>query len=158
MRKKSHFFARSMAMLLAGAMGVVSIPGELYAAALPESQLAKSKLVYFIDCGDESVDTVDEGESFGTNNSVTEQVYGADPKTGKQWGILDDVSDPLKNDPGTNKTNAVYTDWTWPEAVWGTKEGLSVIRKTSLKTSMVTTLVRYVTLITSSNWIREHTS
>ena len=109
-------------MLLAGAMGVVSIPGELYAAALPESQLAKSKLVYFIDCGDESVDTVDEGESFGTNNSVTEQVYGADPKTGKQWGILDDVSDPLKNDPGTNKTNAVYTDWTWPEAVWGTKE------------------------------------
>lgn len=39
-------------------------------------------IVYFVDCGDYVVDTVSEGDQLGTNNSVTDQIYGEDPQTG----------------------------------------------------------------------------
>lgn len=49
-----------------------------------------------------------------THNSVTDQVYGEDGKTGYKWGIDDTVSTPLTNGrPGIAGTYAV-TDWTWP--------------------------------------------
>lgn len=69
-------------------------------------------IVYFVDCGDYVVDTVSEGDQLGTNNSVTDQIYGEDPQTGYKWGIVDTVSDPLKN--GTNACGGVFTDNTWP--------------------------------------------
>ncbi len=69
-------------------------------------------VVYFVDCGDYVVNTVSEGDQFGTHNSVTDQVYGEDPETGFKWGIVDTVSNPLKN--GTHKNGGAFTDNTWP--------------------------------------------
>ena len=51
---------------------------------------------------------------FGVFNGVTEQVYGKDPVTGYTWGIVDTVSNPLKNGTAANIPNGAYTDDTWP--------------------------------------------
>lgn len=42
---------------------------------------------------------------------MTDQVYGADKKTGYKWGIVDTVSSPLVN--GSSSAGGVTTDWTW---------------------------------------------
>lgn len=77
---------------------------------------ADRTLAYFVDCGDYDVNTLSDGDLFGVLNGVTDQVYGADPVTGYEWGIVDSVSNPLKNGIATNAeiTNAAYTDNTWP--------------------------------------------
>lgn len=65
---------------------------------------------YFVDCGDWDPNTLSEGDYFGVYNSVTEQVYGADPVTGRMWGIWDD------SDPGTAGGKAPHglsTPSTW---------------------------------------------
>ncbi len=69
---------------------------------------------YFVDCGDYNVTTLSSGDKFGVNNSVTEQVYGEDPITGKMWGIVDTVSNPLLNGDSKTTEDAAYTDQTWP--------------------------------------------
>ncbi len=71
-----------------------------------------NSIAYFVDCGDYVTDTVCKGDQLGTHNSATDQVYGEDPVSGYQWGIVDTVSDPLKN--GTAKCGGVFTDNTWP--------------------------------------------
>ncbi len=74
-------------------------------------------LVYFVDCGDYDVTTLSEEDLFGICNGVTEQAYGLDPVTGYQWGIVDTLSNPLKNGTVTNNpamSNTVFTDNTWP--------------------------------------------
>ncbi len=66
---------------------------------------------YFVDCGDYLVDTVSEGDAFGQCNSVTDQFFGADPSTGKQWGVVDEAYDET-----TSKSfgdSRVITTWTW---------------------------------------------
>ncbi len=68
-------------------------------------------LLYFVDSGDYDVTTVSDGDSFGKYNSVTEQVFGEDPVTGKQWGIVDPAGDNTPaEDPGAG---GVYTRYTW---------------------------------------------
>ncbi len=67
-------------------------------------------LVYFVDCGDHGTDTVSEGDSFGTHNSVTEQVYGRDKTTGYVWGLVDETYDQYG---GTSVSAGVYTANTW---------------------------------------------
>ncbi len=69
-------------------------------------------VVYFVDCGDYVVNTVSAGDQFGTHNSVTDQAYGEDPETAYKWGIVDTVSDPLKN--GSHSKGGAFTDNTWP--------------------------------------------
>lgn len=66
-------------------------------------------LVYFVDAGDHGIKTLSEGDQFGVYNSVTDQVFGSDPVTGKNWGVTDSDYTPDKtpNQPG------VYTKWTW---------------------------------------------
>ena len=69
---------------------------------------------YFVDCGDFNVTTVSSGDKLGRCNSVTEQVYGEDPITGKKWGVVDEVSTPLLNGTSNKTEDAAYTDHTWP--------------------------------------------
>lgn len=65
-------------------------------------------IAYFVDCGDYDVYTVSAGDKLGVYNSVTEQVYGADPITGKMWGIVDnqanDIAGTAEYGIGTNST------------------------------------------------------
>lgn len=75
-----------------------------------KSLATDSKVVYFVDCGDVGVATVSDGDSFGSNNSVTDQVYKQDTLTGYHWGIVDDPEDALG---GSEISSAVFTTNTW---------------------------------------------
>ena len=67
------------------------------AKAASEATREDASVVYFVDAGDYVVDTVCKGDQLGTRNSVTDRVYGEDKVTGYKWGVVDSVSDPLKN-------------------------------------------------------------
>ena len=106
---------RTMAVVLTAVMAVsgagVAAPPVAEAAGTAADR-EDSSVVYFVDCGDYNVNTVSEGDQLGTHNSVTDQVYGADPVTGYKWGVDDAVSSPLEN--GDCPKGGVSTDWTWP--------------------------------------------
>lgn len=106
---------RTIAVALAAVMAVsgaaVATPSVAEAAGTAADR-EDSSVVYFVDCGDYNVNTVSEGDQLGTHNSVTDQMYGADPVTGYKWGVDDTVSSPLTN--GTCPKGGVSTDWTWP--------------------------------------------
>lgn len=69
------------------------------------------ELLYFVDAGDHNPLTLSEGDSFGTNNSLTDQIFGEDPLTGKNWGVLDPFGPETDNTP--EDSNGVYTKHTW---------------------------------------------
>jgi len=79
-------------------------PGEGVRADVDQS------VAYFVDCGDHEPSTVTEGDLFGTHNSVTEQLYGADPLTGYTWGLIDDATDKYN---GSGISAGLYTANTW---------------------------------------------
>ncbi|MBE5939540.1 MAG: hypothetical protein E7266_03995 [Lachnospiraceae bacterium] len=80
-----------------------------------EREDVDNTLAYFVNCGDYDVTTLSKGDMFGIYNGVTDAIYGVDPITGYKWGIIDTVSEPLKNGSASNAgmTNAVFTDNTW---------------------------------------------
>ena len=118
-QKKSHAVgALAMAAVLTAQLLIAPLTGAFAAEETTDSNLA-----YFVDCGDFDVSTLSEGDKFGIYNTVTEQVYGKDPGTGKTWGIVDTVSDPLKNGTSNSTPNAAYTDNTWPNE-WMTGDGV----------------------------------
>ncbi|MDQ0114215.1 family 43 glycosylhydrolase [Paenibacillus harenae] len=53
-------------------------------------------ILYFVNAGDSTPATVEGTDKFGLLSSVTEQVYGTDPVTGKSWGL---------NNPAVSKTS-----------------------------------------------------
>ena len=54
-----------------------------------EGSEEKTEVLYSVNCGDVNPSTLSPGDVFGTNNSVTDQFYAADAKTGKKWGVVD---------------------------------------------------------------------
>mgnify|MGYP000346821379 CR=1 FL=1 len=55
--------------------------------------------------------TVSKGDRFGLFNTKTDQIYGADPGTGKIWGV--DDPNGSSNGPGLTNDEGVYTRYTW---------------------------------------------
>jgi len=111
MKKKNVM--KGTALALISAMGVQSVNWAPLSVHAEESRTnVDSKLAYFVDCGDYDVTTLSAGDLFGQYNSVTDQAYQADVVTGKKWGIVDSVSNPLKNGTAPNAaiTDAAYTD------------------------------------------------
>ena len=112
------FLKKAAAGCLTAAVCVTSLPtgGMGTAKAAAPAEREDASIVYFVDCGDYSVDTVSDGDQLGTHNSVTDQVYGEDPVTGYKWGIDDSISDPLTNGAAMKDgvIIGVSTDWTWP--------------------------------------------
>ena len=108
------FLKKAAAACLTAAVCVTSLPteGMQFVKAATPAEREDPSIVYFVDCGDYVVDTVSDGDQFGTHNSVTDQAYGADPVTGYKWGIVDTLSEPLKN--GSCSKGGVSTDNTWP--------------------------------------------
>ena len=45
-------------------------------------------LLYFVDAGDQNVNTLSNGEGYGLYNSVTDRVFGRDAVSGKRWGVM----------------------------------------------------------------------
>ena len=57
--------------------------------ALDELVKKAQDVVYFVDCGDHDPSTVSgKADDFGRFNSATDQIYGADSKTGYSWGVV----------------------------------------------------------------------
>ena len=83
----------------------------IYMQAVKPYYSIDDSIAYFVDCGDQDVTTATGSDKFGTFNSVTEQLYGADPVTGKQWGLIDDPTDKYN---GASKSGGIYTANTWP--------------------------------------------
>ena len=111
------------ALLLAGALTLQSVDWSALKVFAGDTDNVDESLAYFVDCGDYDVTTLSEGDSFGIYNRVTDQAYGEDAVTGKKWGIVDTVSNPLENGTALDGssatqnaaiTNAAFTDWTWP--------------------------------------------
>ncbi len=112
--KFSRIYRKVLAAGLAAAMCVTAFPTDgfeaVWAAGTP-AEREDASIVYFVDCGDYVVTTVNEGEQLGTHNSVTDQVYGVDSETGYTWGIVD-TEEELENKSG----NSAYdTNGTAPE-------------------------------------------
>lgn len=105
--RRNEFSKRFFAAAMAAAMTVSGLPSVGYAAEEKDS----GEVFYFVDCGDFVTNTVCSGDAMGSCNSVTDQVFGKDPKTDYEWGIVDTVSDPLKN--GSSNKGGVDTDHTW---------------------------------------------
>lgn len=92
-----------------------------------------AETLYFVDCGDRNVNTVSAGDEFGKYNSVTDQLYGPDPKAGKSWGIVDapvgggavagGSGTQADSGNGTHSSTGVYTNWTWPLEHGGVVDG-----------------------------------
>ncbi|MFD0693940.1 OmpL47-type beta-barrel domain-containing protein [Paenibacillus sp. GCM10027628] len=76
--------------------------GNTGTSAIPftEQQLKDNDyILYFVNAGDPTPRTVEGTDKMGLLASVTEQVYGLDPVTGKSWGLVTSTS-------GTNVSNA----------------------------------------------------
>lgn len=67
-------------------------------------------LAYFVDCGDYDPTTLSSGDFFGKYNSVTEQLFGQDPVTGKYWGLVDNNANATWTG---NAPQGVYSNSTW---------------------------------------------
>lgn len=84
----------------------------LYMEAVTPVYSYDSSIAYFVDCGDHSTDTLTGRDKLGIYNSVTEQLYGPDEVTGKEWGLIDDPTDKYN---GSSKSKGIYTANTWPD-------------------------------------------
>ncbi len=112
-RRRRRWLAAAMAVVLA-------VPANLQ-AVLPAKAAEKQQVFYedirpfyLVDCGDFDVTTPPEGEDFGTYQSVTEQVYGEDARTGYAWGIVDDYGvEPPEDNKQESNGKGIRTDWTW---------------------------------------------
>ncbi len=118
-KRKSHAIgAFAMAAVLTAQLLAAPLSGVFAAEDNTDTDLA-----YFVDCGDFDTSTLSEGDKFGIYNTVTDQPYGKDPGTGKTWGIVDSISEPLKNGTSNSAPKAAYTDNTWPNE-WMTGDGV----------------------------------
>jgi hypothetical protein len=83
----------------------------VYMYAVQAYYVFDSDIAYFVDCGDQDTTTATTGDKFGRFNSLTEQLYGADPVTGMEWGLIDDATDKHN---GAAKNGGICTANTWP--------------------------------------------
>ncbi len=118
-KRKSHAIGSfALAVVLTAQLLTSPLAGVFAAEDTTDAGLA-----YFVDCGDFDTTTLSEGDRFGIYNTVTDQPYGKDPGTGKKWGIVDSISEPLKNGTSSSAPKAAYTDNTWPNE-WMTGDGV----------------------------------
>lgn len=59
---------------------------------------ADPDLLYFVNAGDTTPYTLEQGEQYGINNTLEDQPYGADPQTGAKWGYVCDENSTWSQD------------------------------------------------------------
>lgn len=90
---KKNMVYRVLSAFLVGILTVQMFPGQARAMTT-SSQIGTEgdpAIAYFVDAGDQDPSTVNEGETLGIYNSVTDQIFGEDPVTGKSWGVNEDT-------------------------------------------------------------------
>lgn len=83
------------------------------AALAKISDIIDSSIEYFVDAGDHWTSTLSGKDRFGVNNTVTDQLFGPDPVTGKQWGVVDYLDPIGERVQGTPGAPGAYTRYTW---------------------------------------------
>ena len=83
-----------------------------------EPAKAVAETIYFVDCGDHDPSTVSSGDTLGTHNSVTDQIYGADSKTDYSWGVL--IEQAGKGEVAQTPTDGAVTKSDEDKAVYTT--------------------------------------
>lgn len=113
-RKKVMNGKRGVSLLMSAALVTSPLAGSVvYADTTAKQDNSNSSVVYAVDCGDINTSTAPNDGKLGSHNSVTDQIYGKDAKTGYMWGINDkDVGDGSNN--GKCSLGGVSTAWTWP--------------------------------------------
>lgn len=76
-------------------------------------------LAYFVDCGDHDPTTLSDPDLLGTNNSVTDKIYGKDAITGFWWGVV--TTD--KDEESPRDDGGVYTMYQWANE-WNVSDDL----------------------------------
>ncbi|WP_299089702.1 family 43 glycosylhydrolase [uncultured Metabacillus sp.] len=69
--------------------------------AFSEQELKENDyILYFVNAGDPTPETVEGADKMGLFSSNTEQIYGTDPITGKKWGLVTTTTSTSVNDTG----------------------------------------------------------
>ncbi|OBR67619.1 hypothetical protein A7K91_22330 [Paenibacillus oryzae] len=69
---------------------------------------ANDYILYFVNAGDATPATLEGNDKLGLYASVTEQVYGPDPVTGKQWGLVTATSGTSGGNAATKEGSLRY--------------------------------------------------
>ncbi|WP_141499624.1 S-layer homology domain-containing protein [Paenibacillus luteus] len=69
-------------------------------------------ILYFVNAGDTTPATVESGDKLGLYSSVTEQLYGVDPKTSKSWGLVTTTTGTSVRDATTKMGSLRYYNGT----------------------------------------------
>lgn len=113
---KNSLWKKPITFLIAFAVMATSVPVTGLEAEAAGVDLSDYELVYGVDCGDFDVTTPPAGEKFGTYQSVSEQVYGVDEKTGYSWGIVDEYEvTPPEANLVVSEGQGIRTNWTWAQ-------------------------------------------
>ena len=102
-----------MVLLIASTAFSFQVPLQKAAAAGEEAMglsnqqlLDNDYILYFVNAGDKTPATVEGNDKMGLYASVTEQVYGTDPQTGKNWGLTTNTTSTNVSD-STTKTGSL---------------------------------------------------
>lgn len=102
---------KTFRIILALVLAALLLPTAAITASAEGESDGETVIYYFVDCGDYLPDTVSEGDQFGEYNTVTDQFFGEDPGTGKQWGVVDEAYDEAASTQYGD--GRVCTTWTW---------------------------------------------
>lgn len=82
--------------------------------SLKKRDIERDTVVYLVDSGDHNPKTRPKGGRLGGNNSVTDMLFGSDPKTGKLWGAVDYLDPDGTKLNYTGDSKGAFTMWTRP--------------------------------------------
>lgn len=92
-------------------MSVVQLPISSHANNLDftEDELRENDyILYFVNAGDATPETVENDDKMGLYASKTDQLYGIDENTGRSWGLLTETVAPSRNDESTKEGTLLY--------------------------------------------------
>lgn len=89
---------------------------------ISKSDIPRDVTVYLVDSGDHDPSTRPNGGRLGQNNSLSDMLYGADPKTGKMWGVVDYLDPDGTGYKYNGESKGVFTEWTRPDTGNGTED------------------------------------
>lgn len=93
---------------------------------ITKSDIVRDVTVYLVDSGDHDPETRPKGGRLGENNSLSDMIYGTDPKTGKMWGLVDYLDPDGTNYSYNGDSKGVFTEWTRPDTGRGTEDNLDM--------------------------------
>ncbi|OPA77770.1 hypothetical protein BVG16_15180 [Paenibacillus selenitireducens] len=105
---------RSQAWMIALLTVLSLFPLSSFAAAAGDEDVTEQQLkdndyiLYFVNAGDPTPNTLEGTDKMGLYNSVTEQVFGPDGVTGKRWGLETTTSKTSVSDPTNKKGSLRY--------------------------------------------------